>query len=124
MKKVSVSGLVKCVIPPAVVNCTGLTLIECVIYGQVNSMKEKGLTVYASNDYLAIVCRCHPRHVRRSITLLVKVGLLRRELIKRPGHEEISQRYLHALKPWESDRTWTFTAADRERLDLPLDEAA
>lgn len=93
-------------IPLAVLRKRGLTHLDRIIYGEIRALGLGPEGCWASDEYLAQVCDCTPRQIRRAYLKLEVAALVYvHQPESKPGRKQ-PRRKLFPLEPWLEDETW------------------
>lgn len=84
-----------------------LTIMEKVLYAEIDSFCSKGRECFCSNAHFAKVLQVSERQVRRLLCSLEEKGVISRRLVYKEGSKEVDKRYLKAIPPEPFDTTPT-----------------
>jgi hypothetical protein len=82
-----------------------LTVMEKVLYAEIDSFCSKGRECFCSNAHFAKVLQVSERQVRRLLCSLEEKGVISRRLVYKEGSKEVDKRYLKAIPPEPFDTT-------------------
>jgi DnaD/phage-associated family protein len=84
-----------------------LTVMEKVLYAEIDSFCSKGRECFCSNAHFAKVLQVSERQVIRLINSLEEKGVISRRLVYKGDSKEVDKRYLKAIRPAPFDTTPT-----------------
>ena len=84
-----------------------LTVMEKVLYAEIDSFCGNGKECFCSNAHFAKVLQVSERQVRRLLCSLEEKGVISRRLVYKEGNKEVDKRYLKAIPSEPFDTTPT-----------------
>lgn len=82
-----------------------LTVMEKVLYAEIDSFCSKGRECFANNAHFAKMLQVSERQIQRLLVSLEEKGVISRRIIFKEGTREVEKRYLKAIPPEPFDTT-------------------
>lgn len=82
-----------------------LTVMEKVLYAEIDSFCSRGRECFANNAHFAKMLQVSERQIRRLLMSLEEKGAISRRIIYKEGTKEVDRRYLKAIPPEPFDTT-------------------
>ena len=82
-----------------------LTVMEKVLYAEIDSFCSRGRECFANNAHFAKMLQVSERQIQRLLVSLEEKGVISRRIIYKEGTKEVDKRYLKAIPPEPFDTT-------------------
>ena len=82
-----------------------LTVMEKVLYAEIDSFCSRGRECFANNAHFAKMLQVSERQIRRLLMSLEEKGAISRRIIYKEGTKEVDKRYLKVIPPEPFDTT-------------------